>query len=71
MLLVAQSSVLDVMSDVVQDADSSDHLQEDRLQQVAAFVQQHSGAVLVDKLETHLHFKVPTEAEATLTRFFA
>ena len=46
-------------------------LQQDRLQQVAAFVQQHSGAVLVDKHETHLQFKVPTEAEARLTHFFA
>lgn len=46
-------------------------LQQERLQQIAAFVQQHSGAVLVDKHETHLQFKVPTEAEARLTHFFA
>ncbi len=50
---------------------SSSSVQEDRLQHVAAFVQQHTGAVLVDKLETHLHFKVPTEAEPKLTHFFA
>lgn len=50
---------------------SNSNIQEDRLQQVAAFVQQHTGAVLVDKLETHLHFKVPTEAEPKLTHFFA
>ncbi len=50
---------------------SSSSVQEDRLQRVAAFVQQHTGAVLVDKLETHLHFKVPTEAEPKLTHFFA
>ena len=46
-------------------------LQQERLQQITAFVQHHSGAVLVDKHETHLHFKVPTEAEARLTHFFA
>ncbi|DBB06884.1 TPA: hypothetical protein ACH3X3_009543 [Trebouxia sp. C0006] len=50
---------------------SSSSSQEDRLQQVASFVQQHTGAVVVDKLETHLHFKVPTEAEPKLTHFFA
>lgn len=50
---------------------SSSSLQEDRLQRVAAFVQQHTGAALVDKLETHLHFKVPTEAEPKLTHIFA
>ncbi len=50
---------------------SSSSLREDRLHQVAAFVQQHTGALLVDKLETHLHFKVPTEAEPKLTHFFA
>jgi len=55
----------------LQDVHSSSSSQEDRLQQVAAFVQQHTGAVLVDKLETHLHFKVPTEAEPKLTHFFA
>ena len=55
----------------LQDVHSSSTSQEDRLQQVAAFAQQHTGAVLVDKLETHLHFKVPTEAEPKLTHFFA
>ncbi|DBA85756.1 TPA: hypothetical protein ACH3X1_005317 [Trebouxia sp. C0004] len=56
---------------VQQDEHSSSSVQENRLQQIAAFVQQHTGAVLVDKLETHLHFKVPTEAESKLTHFFA
>lgn len=56
---------------LLQDVQSSAEQQQHRLQKVAAFVQQHSGAVVVDKLETHLHFKVPTEAETKLTAFFA
>ena len=44
---------------------------EHRLKEVADCVHRLAGAKIVDKLETHLHFKVPTEAEARLSTLFA
>ena len=43
---------------------------EQHLQQVVTFVERHSGALMVDRLETQLHFKVPTDCESELSAFF-
>lgn len=54
----------------MQDNEVSNEGREQHLQDIVTFVEQHSGAVLVDKLETQLHFKVPTDCESKLSAFF-
>ena len=56
--------------DDVQENGASKEEHEQHLQQVVTFVEQHSGALMVDKLDTQLHFKVPTDCEAKLSAFF-
>lgn len=51
-----------------EDASKAEH--EQHLQEVVTFIEQHSGAVLVDKLETQVHFLVPTDCESKLSAFF-
>ncbi|KAL3149709.1 hypothetical protein ABBQ38_013538 [Trebouxia sp. C0009 RCD-2024] len=53
-----------------QDSDLSKEGHEQRLQDIVMFVEKHSGAVLVDKLESQVHFKVPTGCESKLSAFF-
>ena len=54
----------------MQETSASKEDREQHLQQVVTFVEQHSGALMVDKLDTQLHFKVPTDCEAKLSAFF-
>lgn len=54
----------------MQDSDLSKEGHEQRLQDIVMFVEKHSGAVLVDKLESQVHFKVPTGCESKLSAFF-
>ena len=54
----------------VQEDDVSKAEHERHLQEIVTFVEQHLGAMLVDKLETQLQFKVPTDCESQLSAFF-
>lgn len=40
------------------------------LHEITTFVEQHSGALLVDRLDSQVHFKIPTECEPRLSAFF-
>ena len=55
----------------LQDKDEEESVLKLRTQEVAECVQRQSGAKLVDRLESHLHFKVPTESERRLSTLFA
>lgn len=54
----------------MQEGDVSKAEHEQHLQEVVTFVEQHLGAILVDKLKTQVHFKVPTDCESKLSTFF-
>lgn len=68
-MIVALQQAAKGLNDVQED-DASKEEHEQHLQEVVTFVEQRSGAVMVDKLETQLHFKVPTDCESKLSAFF-
>ena len=67
-LTIAKMSCLDTY---LQDNCEGPSAIEHRLKEVEKDVHHLAGAKLVDKLETHLHFKVSTEAEPRLSTLFA